>query len=216
MRAIGYVRVSTSEQGTSGLGLDAQRTAIEGEVARRGWDPACIVEDIASGKSLDRRPNLAAALEALDRGDAEVLIVAKLDRLSRSLVDFAGLMARARRKGWAVVALDLGVDMTTPAGELVANVIASTAQYERSLIGERTRAALAAKKAQGHRLGRPVALPADVRTRIAHERAEGRTLAAIAEDLTYEGVPTSQGGARWYPSTVQAVLRSLKLDGVPA
>lgn len=210
------MRVSTTEQGTSGLGLDAQRAAIEAEVARRGWSPVCIAQDVASGRSLDRRINLTAALDALDRGEAEVLIVVKLDRLSRSLVDFAALMQRARRKGWAIIALDLGVDMTTPAGELVANVVAATAQYERSLISERTRVALAAKKAQGYRLGRPVRLPVEVRQRVARERAEGRTLAAIAADLTTEGVPTSHGGARWHPSTVHAVLRSISLDTVVA
>ena len=92
------------------------------------------------------------------------------------------------------------------------NVMAAFAEHERDLIGDRARAALAAKKAQGYRLGRPVRLPADVRSRIAAERADGRTLAAIADDLTNKGVPTSQGGARWYPSTVQAVLRSIDLD----
>ncbi len=212
MRSIGYTRVSTTEQGVSGLGLDAQRTAIETAVERRGWAPVCLVEDVASGKSLERRPALAAALDTLDRGDADVLVVANLSRLSRSLADFAALMARAKRKGWEVVALDLGADTTTPAGELVANVIASAAQYERSIVSQRTRDALAAKKAQGYRLGRPIAMPEGVRTRIAAERAQGRSLAAIADDLTADGVPTAQGGARWYPSTIRAALRSLDLD----
>src|SRR5690349_6764124 len=103
MRAIGYARVSTTEQGASGLGLDAQRAAIEVEVERRGWAPACLLEDVASGGTLDKRPALSSALDALDRGDADVLVVAKLDRLSRSLADFAALMRRAKQRGWALV-----------------------------------------------------------------------------------------------------------------
>jgi DNA invertase Pin-like site-specific DNA recombinase len=214
MRAIGYARVSTVEQGVSGLGMEAQRRTIEAEATRRGWQPVCLHEDIASGRSLDRRPALAAALTALDRGDADVLVVAKLDRLSRSLADFASLMVRARKHRWAVVALDLGADTTTPAGELVANVIASAAQYERSLVSERTRSALAEKRAQGHKLGRPVSLASEVRDRISSERQAGRTFAAIASALNAERVPTAHGGVKWYPSTVRAVLESRKLDRV--
>jgi DNA invertase Pin-like site-specific DNA recombinase len=75
-------------------------------------------------------------------------------------------MDLAKRKGWSLVALDFGLDTTTPAGEMIANVILSTAQYERRLIGQRTRDALAAKREQGVRLGRPQALPADVVQRI--------------------------------------------------
>ncbi len=86
---------------------------------------------------------------------ADVLLVAKLDRLTRSLRDFGELAERARKRRWALVCLDLGVDTTTPAGELVAGVVASTAQYERRLIGQRTREALAARRAAGVRLGRP-------------------------------------------------------------
>lgn len=91
----------------------------------------------------------------LQRGDACTLVVSKLDRLSRSLVQFAELMERSRRKGWSLVALDLGVDTSTPAGEMMASVLASFAQYERRLIGQRTRDALAVKREQGVRLGRP-------------------------------------------------------------
>jgi len=139
-------------------------------------------------------------------------VVAKLDRLSRSLLDFARLMDRSRREGWQLVALDLGVDTSTPAGEMLAGVLATFAQYERRLIAQRTRDALAVKRSQGARLGRPVLLPAAVRTRIATERAQGATLPAIADGLTRDAVPTAQAGVRWYPSTVAAVLRSLELD----
>lgn len=216
MKAIGYTRVSTTEQGESGLGLDAQRTAIDAEVARRGWDTAGIVTDVASGKSTNGRHELVAALDRLDRGDADVLIVAKLDRLARSTLDFAAIAERAERHGWALVALDAQVDTTTPSGRLMLDVVAAFAAYERRLIAERTRNALAARRAQGVRLGRPVTLPQDVRARIATEYAHGTSMNAIANMLTAEGVPTAQGGARWYASTVRAVLQSTELDGAAA
>jgi DNA invertase Pin-like site-specific DNA recombinase len=103
---------------------------------------------------------------------AKALVVAKLDRLSRSLVDFGSIMERARKKGWSLAALDLGVDTTTPAGEMIANAMATIAQFERHLIGERTKAALAVRKAQGAKLERPRALAEATRT---HKRMRSRT-----------------------------------------
>jgi DNA invertase Pin-like site-specific DNA recombinase len=115
-------------------------------------------------------------------------------------------MERGRRKGWALVALDLGVDTSTPSGEMLANVLAVFAQFERRLIGQRTREALAVKRSQGVRLGRPATMPARVVARIQRERSTGSSLSAIARSLNEKGVPTAQGGACWYASTVRAVL----------
>lgn len=210
---IGYLRVSTEEQADSRAGLEAQRAAILAEAVRRGWWLVDLIEDAGySGKDL-KRPGIATALEALRAHRADTLVVAKLDRLSRSLLDFAALMERATREHWALVALDLGVDTTTPAGEAMANVMATFAQFERRLIGQRTKEALAQKRAAGVRLGRPRTLPDAVRQRIAAARANGATLSAIAEALTQDQVPTAQGGRRWYASTVRAVLRSLDRTG---
>ena len=209
MKIIGYVRVSTDEQADSGAGLAVQRAAIEAEATRRGWQLVAIHEDAgASGKSLNGRPGLAAALAAVEAGEAAGLVVAKLDRLSRSLLDFAGLMARSQRKGWALVALDLGVDTSTPSGEMMASVLAIFAQFERRLIGQRTRDALAVKKAQGVRLGRPTTMPDAVRARIRREHEAGRSLTAIAAGLNADAVPTAQGGQHWHPSTVRAAVRA--------
>jgi DNA invertase Pin-like site-specific DNA recombinase len=210
LRVVGYVRVSTAEQGDSGAGLEAQRRAIEAEAARRGWNLAEIYEDIASGRSVTKRPGLERALTALEGGgrSADALVVAKLDRLSRSLMDFSILMERSQRKGWALVALDLGVDTTTPSGEMLANVLAVFAHFERRLIGQRTKDALAVKRAQGVRLGRPPVLDVPLRRRIARMRRSGATFAAIAESLNAEAVPTAHGGVRWYPSTVRKVLQA--------
>src|SRR5271167_478730 len=208
MRVIGYVRVSTDEQRSSGAGLAAQRASIEAECRRRGWQLVEVVEDAGySAKDL-KRPGVQIALETLQRGEAGALVVAKLDRLSRSMLDFTAVMARASKQGWALVALDCAVDTTTPAGEAMANVLATFAQFERRLIGQRTREALAAKRASGVRLGRPLSLPVTVRERIAAERKAGRSLASIADTLNEEHVPTAQGGRRWWPSTVRAVLHA--------
>jgi DNA invertase Pin-like site-specific DNA recombinase len=186
--------------------MDAQRHAIHAEAQGRGWQLVDIVEDAGySAKDL-RRPGIGVVLERMARGDADVLVVSKLDRLSRSLIDFAQTMATAQREGWALVALDLGVDTATPGGEMMANVLASFAQYERRLIGQRTRDGLAAKKAAGVKLGRRSTLPPEVAEGIVTAHQAGDTLAAIARELEADGVATGQGGARWYPASVRAVL----------
>jgi DNA invertase Pin-like site-specific DNA recombinase len=204
---VGYVRVSTDEQATSGLGLDAQRAAITEECQRRSWELVEVFEDAgASGKSLAGRPALQEALTAVKSHRACALVVAKLDRLSRSLLDFAALMEDARTEGWALVILDLGVDTTTPSGEMIANVMATFAQFERRLIGQRTKDALAVKKRQGVKLGRPRSVSEDVVRRIRRERRAGKSLRAIADRLNEDQVATGHGGAKWHASTVRAVL----------
>ncbi len=209
---LAYLRVSTEEQAVSGLGLADQRHVIAQEAERRGWsDLEYVVDEGYSAKSL-ARPGIAEALRRLSTGEAAVLVVSKLDRLSRSLLDFAGLMDKARREGWRLVVLDLAIDTTTASGALMANVMASFAEYERRLIADRTSAALQAKKAQGARLGRPRATPGDLVDRVRKERAAGRSLRAIADALNEDALLPSQGGKRWYASTVASVLRSVELD----
>jgi DNA invertase Pin-like site-specific DNA recombinase len=201
---IGYVRVSTEEQAVSGLGMQAQREAIAREAKRKGWEIRWIEDAGYSGKSL-KRPGITEALEALRKGEAAGLITAKQDRLSRSSLDFALILDRSQREGWTVVALDIRVDTSTPAGEFVASVMAASAQQERRLIGERTRLALAAKKAQGFRLGRPPVLPRSVVRRIIRLRDGGAGWSEIGRRLDADCVPTAQGGKLWYPATVRSV-----------
>src|SRR5436190_43399 len=105
MRVIGYARVSTEEQGASGAGLEAQRHTIEEECVRRNWHLLRVEQDVFSGKTA-KRPGLQAALDACRQGDADGLLVAKLDRLSRSMRDFTALMEKAQNEGWVLVALD--------------------------------------------------------------------------------------------------------------
>jgi DNA invertase Pin-like site-specific DNA recombinase len=159
-----------------------------------------------------KRPGLLRALESCRTGDVAGIVVAKLDRLSRSLVDFAGLLADAQKRGYNIVALDLGVDLSTPQGEFLANIMASAAQWERRIIGQRTRDALAAKRERepGWKPGRPEQLPQKVRTRIKRMRTRGMSLSAIAATLNEEGVPTAHGGKQWYPSTVRKLVAEAK------
>ena len=205
MRVLAYVRVSTIEQAESGAGLAAQRAAIAAEAERRGWTVVDVIEDAGySAKDL-KRPGLGDALMRLKRGDADALAVSKMDRLSRSLLDFAGIMQRAQREGWALVALDSPADLTTPSGEAMAGVMAVFAQLERRLISERTKAALAERKAAGVRLGRERVITHEVEERVRALRADGLSIRAVADALTDEGI-VSPGGGPWQPSTLHRVL----------
>lgn len=209
---IAYVRVSTEEQALSGAGLAAQRSTIRRECANRSFRLAQTYEDAgASAKSLEGRPALTQALERLTAGEASVLVVAKVDRLARSVADFADLVRRAEREGWAIVACDLGVDMTTPTGGLLANVTASVAEWERKVIAQRTREALAAKKASGVTLGRPRLLDPEVADRIRSARAAGATLQTIADELNAVGT-TTPTGRNWTPATVRKISLQEPVD----
>jgi DNA invertase Pin-like site-specific DNA recombinase len=212
-RAVSYLRVSTDEQAQSGAGLDAQTVAIADAIGRRGWPLVATFTDegVSGGVEPDARPGLAAALATLDAGHADALVVSKLDRLTRSVASIGPLVKRAQRGGWALVILDTDVDMTTAGGMLVVHMITSVAEWERMVIAERTRAALASRKRAGMRLGRPVTLAQDTRNRVAELRAAGMTMQAVADTLNAENVPTARGG-KWHHSTVKGVLRSLELD----
>lgn len=141
-------------------------------------------------------------------------MVAKMDRLSRSVVDGAGLMERARQEDWTLHFADLDIDTSTPAGEMAANIIVSGSQYERRLISQRTRDALAAKRARGDRLGARPALAEILTRRIVRERKEGRTFQAIANSLMAEHILTSRGKRHWYPATIRAVVNSDNAAGL--
>jgi len=207
MKVIGYLRVSTREQADSGLGLDAQRRTISDEADRRGWKVEWLVDDGRSARNLNR-PALVEALALLKQGEASALVVAKLDRLSRSVSDFAAVLATAGKQRWAVVALDLGVDTTTPAGELVAGVMMVIAQWERRIIGVRTREAMAEAKANGARFGRERSATPETVARILHERSRGQSFNAIAAGLDADDIPTPGGGLHWYGSTVTRLHRA--------
>lgn len=210
--ALGLCRVSTDDQAESGAGLDAQTSTLTLAGERSGWALELHREEGVSAKDMRKRPVLLELLDRLDAGGADILAVAKLDRLSRSVIDFAAILERAKRHGWSVVALDLGVDTSTPTGELVAGVMMQVAQWERRIIGQRTKDALAAKRASGTVLGRKRVLDETTRALILRRADAGMSLRAIADCLNVDQVPTAHGGATWHASTIKAVITSEVLD----
>jgi DNA invertase Pin-like site-specific DNA recombinase len=203
---IGYIRVSTTEQSDSGLGLEAQRQKIAAECARRGWELIEISEDAGiSGKGIDR-PALQKSLQALKDGQADALMCAKLDRLSRSVNDVCQVGDMARYYGWNLVLLDCNIDTSTPYGTAQLNMMATFAQLERELIGLRTKEALAVKKAQGFKLGGKPMQTAETEAKVIELREQGLSMGKIADALNGENVPTANGGAKWYASTVRVIL----------
>lgn len=203
---LAYSRVSTEEQAERRNGLEAQQAAIDAEAERRGWDVEHYADEGASGKYINEK--LREALQLLASGQGDGLVVSKMDRLARSIINAADIMERADVQGWSLVVLDLGVDLTTASGRLIAQVMSSFAEYERAQIGERTKAALAAKRRRGERLGRPrVAQPGVVR-RIVMERNTGQTYERIARVLTAEGILSPLGKPSWQASTVRRIYAS--------
>jgi DNA invertase Pin-like site-specific DNA recombinase len=208
MKVIGYIRVSTRKQDESGLGQEAQLRAIESCCTQRGWELAHVEQDVMTAKAMDNRDGLERAITSCRAGEAEAIVIAKLDRLIRSVSDFAFLLERSRSEGWGIVALDLaGVDTTTAMGEFMATVVAAVAQLERRIIGERTSAALQVKIANGERVGRKPDTSPELIAKFKELREKGWSYVRIAQLLNLEGVPTARGGACWRPEGVQRALR---------
>jgi DNA invertase Pin-like site-specific DNA recombinase len=210
---IAYVRVSTAKQARSGLGLEAQETALRAELVRLDVDPddasrvLWLVEDGKSAKTMNR-PKMAHARDLLATGQACTLLATKIDRVSRSLPDFIELMDACEREGWRLVLTTLQLDTSSAMGRFVGRLIAEIGELEREMIAERTSDALQAKKAQGYRLGVPdsVRVPTPVRERIIELRDQGATYSVICKSLEAAGIRTARGKLTWYPSTIQAVL----------
>ena len=216
--AIAYLRVSTQRQQRSGLGIEAQRAAIARFTDAEGLTVVAEYVEAETGKgadALDRRPQLAAALAAAKSAKCSV-VVSKLDRLSRDVAFVAGLMAQRV----PFIVAELGRD----ADPFMLHLYAALAEKERRLIAERTRAALAAKKAGGVRLGNPrnIAQAGEVgrtmQTATADEFATAilpvvnairntgaSTLEAITQALNQRGIRSARGG-HWYASSVSNLL----------
>ena len=202
---VAYTRVSTHGQATSGLGLDAQRHAIAAAATAQGFLIAGWHEDAGrSGGTMRGRSGLADALAEIDNGRAGGLVVDKIDRLGRSSADVLGLVERAQREGWRLVALDAGLDTTTPAGEIVAAALAMAARFEWRRTSERQLAKHEQLRRQGRPRGRATVDLATV-ARIEGLRAQGLSYARIAALLTTENVTTARGGT-WAASTVRSAL----------
>lgn len=201
MKVIGYVRKSVAENG-NGHSLDAQEAAIQAEVERRGWTLVKVIPDDGYSGRDTHRPGLTEALDLIVAGETEGVVAAKLDRISRSVVDFGTLLDWFRDADATLVALDVGVDTSTPAGRLVANVMASVAEWERETIAARTRDGLKVAASKGRRPA--PAVDGELRERISAMREGRATYQAIADALNAERVPTLRGAAQWRVSSVQA------------
>jgi DNA invertase Pin-like site-specific DNA recombinase len=210
----GYARVSTEEQADKRNGLEAQRATIDVEAAHRGWDVEHFADEAASGKYTNA--NLREVLQLLASGQGDGLVVAKMDRLARSVGHAVEILEMAQRQGWALVVLDLNLDLTTPAGEAMAHMLATFAQFERRLISQRTKDGLAAKKARGEPIGRPrLAQPGVVR-RIVMDRNAGLSFDRIAKVLEAEGILSPAGRPNWQSSTVRRIYASATSVGQEA
>jgi DNA invertase Pin-like site-specific DNA recombinase len=209
-RVIGYARVSTTQQRDSGLGVAAQRAALERAAQERGLELVDVLVDVASAKRKNGKlVNRSAAMARVEAGEADGILVTKLDRLARSFLDFAEILDQAQRKGWALIILDPALDLSTPTGRLVAGILAQVAEFERELVSERTRAARAAAIAAGRPVGgRPAGkyeIPAEVRERIVHQRREGQGFRAIARGLDADGIRPVRASS-WSAETVRQVV----------
>jgi len=186
MRAIAYTRVSTDKQAEQGVSLDAQREKALAYANLYGFDVVEVIEDDGqSAKSLDR-PGLQRALAMIEAGDADAVIVAKLDRLTRSVVDLGRLIDRHFGKGGAaLVSVSEQVDTSTATGRMILNVLTSVSQWEREAIGERTADAMRHKRARLEYTGGKVRYGyrvADDGVHLVEDEAEQAVIRAV---LTY-------------------------------
>lgn len=218
---VGYVRVSTDKQADKGVSLEAQTERIRAMATVQGVELAEVIVDAGeSAKSL-QRPGMARLLALVDAGTVKTVIIAKLDRLTRSAADLAELLKRFERRGVALVSISDSLDTKTAAGRLVLNLLVSVSQWEREAIGERTRDALRHKRAIGERVGTvPYGYHADSDGRLIPNEAEqhvlalmarlqtaGCTIRAIAAQLNAEGL-TTRRGTSWRYQYVAAALRN--------
>jgi DNA invertase Pin-like site-specific DNA recombinase/peptidoglycan hydrolase-like protein with peptidoglycan-binding domain len=200
---IGYVTVGPEGERTD---TDGAVRDIERACEEAGWALAEVVTDRENGR-VPERPGLSYALKQIAAGKARGLVVNDVRRLSRSIVDLATLMEWFRDAQAALVALDLGVDTSTPGGHEVAATLITLGGWQRERIAQRTKSGLAEVRASGRPTGRPaVSDKPDLAERITAMRNANMTLQAIADKLNAEGVPTLRGGAMWRPSSVQAAL----------
>jgi DNA invertase Pin-like site-specific DNA recombinase len=203
---VAYYRVSTQKQGDSGLGLEAQKAAVVAYLNGGNWELLEEYVEVESGKN-SKRPQLAAALKAAKKAKA-TLIIAKLDRLSRNLHFISGLM----ESGVDFLAVD-----NPHANRLTVQILAAVAEDEARRISERTKAALAAAKDRGVKLGRNGAKLAEANKSAANDRsaalapvinelkAKGLTVKEITDALNRRNIPTARGG-KWHATSTQRLL----------
>jgi len=224
MRVVGYIRVSTEEQVNSGLSLDAQRSKLEAYADLYDLELVAIVEDAGQSAKTLNRAGLQRVLGMLKAGEADGVLIAKLDRLSRSVADFQTLIDSyfGEKPGKQLLSVADSIDTRTAAGRLVLNVLLSVAQWEREAIAERTRDALQHKISNGERCGKVrfgYDLAADGKTLVENPeeqeavrlmeslREAGQTLRDIAAELRRRGIRTKEGKTTWIHTAVSRILK---------
>lgn len=218
MKVVGYLRVSTDGQEASGLGLADQESKIKGYCELYNLELIGIEKDAASGKNMER-PGLQKALAMLKKGQVDGLIVAKLDRLTRSVKDMGFLLEKYFQDKCDLFVVAEQIDTRTAAGRLLLNLLTSVAQWERETIGERTKAALKQKRARGEKTGGnipygyqledgkliPEPQEQAIISKMKRWREKGATFQAIADRLNDKGVATKLGRA-WDRSKIFQIL----------
>jgi DNA invertase Pin-like site-specific DNA recombinase len=210
MKAIGYVRVSTDRQAEQGVSLEAQEAKIRAMATVQGAELLeVIIDGGESAKNLNR-PGLQRLLTQVDSGKVEAVIIAKLDRLTRSVKDLCSLLELFEKRGVALISVAESLDTASAAGRLVITIMAAVSQWEREAIGERTRDALRHKRTSGERVGNirfgfrlspdgkhvePDPGEQGVLTEIRHLRQSGHTLRGIAAALNEKALRTRRGSA---------------------
>ncbi len=217
-RAIAYLRVSTDKQADGGVSLDAQRRKVAAYAELYNLEIVTVEVDAgASAKSLDR-PALARTLAALKAGEADALLVVKLDRLTRSVRDLGDLVDLSNREGWGLLSVSEQLDTRTAAGRMVLNILAAVSQWEREAIGERTAAVMAHKRANDEYTGgeapygwrvagdgvslEPHAAEQEAIAVARDLRAAGLSLRKVGAELAARGV-LPRTGKGWHPEKVK-------------
>lgn len=217
-QATAYIRVSTQEQATEGVSLEAQQTRITAWCETNGYELATVCIDAGiSGSRMDNRPELQRALSNIKKGDA--LVVYSLSRLGRSTKDILNISDLLQTRKADLVSLSEQFDTTTAAGKLMFGMLALLAEFERGLVSERTKMALTQKKANGEVYspipfgyreieGRLVEVKREARivADILSQREAGLSYGVIADQLNQEGISSKRGG-QWYASTVHYLVK---------
>jgi len=220
-RLVAYLRVSTAEQAQEGVSLDAQESRLRAYAQAHDCALVAVESDAGvSGKRMANRPALQRALAVLKAGDADGLVVLKLDRLSRSIKDVITLVERSEREGWRLVSLAEHLDTSNAVGRFTVHLLGALAQLEREQISERTKSAMAELRRRGRRIsGSPpfgfrfdgdqvVAAPAEQRVlqRLLALHAEGCGSWKVTQILNRESRNNPRTGRKWAEGTVRSIL----------
>ncbi len=224
MRALGYARVSTQEQATGGISLAVQRRKIEAQAEISDLELLGVVEDAGVSAKTAKRPGLLVLMERVEARETDVVIIGKLDRLARSIVDLNGIVDTLHAHNVGLISIADPIDTTSANGRLHMNILSALSQWERETISERTREALGELRAQGKRAGELpygygtdgegylVPAPGEQATlaAIRQLRDERLSWAAVAYRLTQDGHSTRRGT----PFSRQGLHRLARAAGI--